>query len=319
MIQKGLDFVLLAGIRFVVLAMHPRLALRHWRYNDRKAVPDPAFPKALNDKWLWRKVFERNPALTRVTDKLGVRGWLADAGIDVNTPKVLWVGKSAEDIPANVLEAPVVVKVNHGYAMNIFLDAAPDDRDAFNATANSFLERSHGRRSLQWAYFDVEPKLFVEEMLTNLEVELKFYCFGSKVERLITIFDRQSENGSADVWVRGPEGGWERSEIGSVLTETRAKKPLPDCIEEAERLAREIGSHFDHIRVDLLYDGQRILLGELTVYNLGGHFVGIPQKEAAPMNAAWDIRKSWFLTSPQKGWRQVYANALRRRLNARSA
>ena len=319
MIQKSLDLILLTGLRFWTLAKHPRLAVRHWRFNDRKSVPDPAFPRALQDKWLWRKVFDRSPTLTRVTDKLGVRDWLNDKGIEASTPTVLWVGNRAENIPEDVLGSAVVIKANHGWNMNIFLDKAPENREAFDAKANGFLKSSHGRSQMQWAYFDIEPKLFVEEMVSNLEVELKFYCFGSKTERLITIFDKLSENDSADVWVRAPDGGWMRSKIGSVLTENRANRPIPDCIVEAERLAQEIGSHFDHIRVDFLYDGQQLYLGELTVYNLGGHFVGIPEDEAASMNAAWDIRNSWFLTTPQKGWRRIYANALRRRLNARSA
>jgi hypothetical protein len=24
----------------------------------------------------------------------------------------------------------------------------------------------------------------------------------------------------------------------------------------------------------------------------------------------WDVRKSWFMTTPQKGWRRLYAQAL---------
>jgi hypothetical protein len=55
------------------------------------------------------------------------------------------------------------------------------------------------------------------------------------------------------------------------------------------------------------------------VYNLSGNFKGIESHENEALNKAWDIRKSRFLTVPQTGWRKVYAAALLRRLNARSA
>ena len=87
-------------------------------------------------------------------------------------------------------------------------------------------------------------------------------------------------------------------------------------IEEMIELARELGSYFDHMRVDLLSDGTRIWLGELTIYNRGGEVVDRGQDPEDPLNTSWDLRNSWFLTKPQRGWRRIYAQALKRRLGA---
>ena len=68
------------------------------------------------------------------------------------------------------------------------------------------------------------------------------------------------------------------------------------------------------MRVDLLVVGGEPYLGELTVYSASGfgdeESVGIgPTIERAWLGA---ISKSWFLTTPQRGFRARYAEAFRR-------
>jgi hypothetical protein len=76
-----------------------------------------------------------------------------------------------------------------------------------------------------------------------------------------------------------------------------------------------IGADFDHLRVDFLTDGTRLFLGEITIYNLGGIAYSTGQLTDTPLNRSWDLRRSWFMRSPQKGWRKAYAAALRRAIN----
>lgn len=48
----------------------------------------------------------------------------------------------------------------------------------------------------------------------------------------------------------------------------------------------------------------------------GGYQVLFGQDPDAQITRAWDIRRSWFMTTPQPGWRGEYADALRRVLDA---
>jgi hypothetical protein len=61
--------------------------------------PDPALPRHRNDKYLWRKIFDRNPLFTEVSDKLLAKQFAVARCPTVKVPKTLWTGQAAEDIP----------------------------------------------------------------------------------------------------------------------------------------------------------------------------------------------------------------------------
>lgn len=58
-------------------------------------------------------------------------------------------------------------------------------------------------------------------------------------------------------------------------------------------------------------------LRELTIRNRAGYTEGLgtgPILEDV-LTRRWDLRRSWFLTMPQTGWRGSYAQALRRAID----
>ena len=88
---------------------------------------------------------------------------------------------------------------------------------------------------------------------------------------------------------------------------------------EFERLsaaALQLSAGLDFVRCDLyLVDGE-IYFSEMTFYSAGGYcWVSIPTLTGA-CNEAWDLRRSWFMQTPQTGWRKLYARALRVMLEA---
>ena len=60
-------------------------------------------------------------------------------------------------------------------------------------------------------------------------------------------------------------------------------------------------------------------MAELTITNLGGFQGNIEKSSMKRIFETWDLRKSWFLTTPQSGWRRVYAEILRKYLDQRHA
>ena len=74
--------------------------------------------------------------------------------------------------------------------------------------------------------------------------------------------------------------------------------------------AEQLAAQFDYIRCDLYDVDGEIYFSELTVYPLSGQGGG--NSDARHLrNLGWDLRKSWFLTEPQRGWRKAYSHALR--------
>jgi len=279
-----------------------------------------ARPRRGNERFFWRKVFDHDPRFTILSDKIAVRGWLARAGITVPQPKLLWTGTDAHDIPDALWRAGVVIKANHGSELNLFLRETPTDRAALIAQANAFLGVTHGREKYQWGYFGIRRQLLVEEIVFTPDtlIELKLWTLGPQVAEVLPIYHHGGER-VATMWEPDGRGGWEVVPAGTLISDTWDERPLPPVTAEALLWAARIGQHFDHVRVDFLSDGQQLLLGELTLYNAAGqlHHRGLDSENQK--SAGWDLRRTWFCQTPQKGWRGIYQRALLRDLNRLAA
>ncbi len=274
-----------------------------------------AVPQLADEKFLWRKVFDHDPRFVTLTDKIACKEWIASQGVEVKTPKTLWVGTDAHDIPEDIWAQPIYIKGAHGCGMNISVLTPTADRAPIIERANDFLTREHGRPHHEWAYRKVPRRLLVEEVIFPGQdlIEVKYYTNGEVVESfMITRNGKQKTSGR---WRRLLDGGYALHDQPTTTSPIIDRLPLPPCIDEGLELASIMGAQFDQMRVDMLTDGETVYLGELTVYNQAGraHLQG--HVLYAPMNRSWDIRKSWFLTTPQTGWRKWYAAALRRALD----
>ena len=279
-------------------------------------LPNPAKPRSLNDKFLWRKVFDRNPEFVTASDKLESQSQARRKCADVRCPRTLWTGNSASDIPDELLSGNVLVKATHGsgYVFPIF--AGKYDRADLEARTEAWLRQKFGRRHGEWGYFGVKPRLFVEEMILDgtggyQTSEIKLYIYCGQIRMIAMIYDRLRE-GSVDVL----HGDWTTSTGKNSLGAAEANRPLPANRRQIEDVALRLCDGFDHMRCDLYLVGDTIYFGEFTVYNEGG-YVLVKGDEALihAQNAAWDTRRSWFLTTPQVGWRGLYAASLSRQLS----
>ena len=264
----------------------------------------------MNEKYFWRKIFDRSPEFVEISDKLRVRDWLKKNQIEIDAPPILWSGHDPEKIPDDLLASGVVAKVNHGSGTNILLHEAPPDRAAFNRRMRRYRRKPQGRKRLEWAYFGIARRLMIESMVPDITTEFKVYTYGKRIERLVIIYDRFS-NKVADVWLPDGEGGWTLFE-GNAAVAGRANRPLPQNTDEALRISRQIGDHFDHMRVDILSDENKLWFSELTIYNMAGYLPFVGDVAAEPVNTSWDLNKSWFLCNPQIGWKKLYARQLKR-------
>jgi|GEM_PF-1992684 len=296
-------------VRWLILLRHPRLSYWYWKVDVDRKLPNPANPRTVNEKFFWRKIFDRYPELTKVSDKLRVRDWLQENRIDIDAPKIIWSGDNAADIPDAILANGVVAKANHGSGTNMILGEAPENRAAFNRRMRRYKRKPQGRKRLEWAYFGISRKIMVEELIPNINIEFKSYTYGEKVAMLVIIYDR-FEDICADVWEPNENGDWGLVDRTAAVGR-RAKRPFPDIAAEALKISSQIGGHFDQMRVDILSDGHKLWFSELTIYNMAGYLPGLGSDPDNSHNTSWDILQSWFMRTPQKGWKRIYANQLR--------
>lgn len=297
---------------------HPRLYL--WIIGKPRSFgpyPSVALPRTLNAKYTWRKIFDHDPRFKAVSDKLAVRDFCAGIRPDLRAPEVLWSGTDPGDIPDAVLKGDVVVKTNHTTGANIFVRGGAFDRPRIERGMRRSLSKGYGFHKHEWGYFGIPRRVFVERMVpggARVE-EVKFYTFGRRIEMVFRSVDRQG-NAGAQIRLLDGAGDIALSELVPNAVKSRRDWPLPDNWHHMVEVARDIGAIFDHMRVDLLTNGSDAWLSELTIYNQGGYQVLFGRDPDAQITRAWDIRRSWFMTTPQPGWRGEYADALRRVLDA---
>ncbi|MEO1159617.1 MAG: ATP-grasp fold amidoligase family protein, partial [Pseudomonadota bacterium] len=150
------------AVNLWVYVAYFRVVILHIRTTG--TIPNPAFPKSVNDKFLWRKIFDRNPDFVPLSDKLESQVIARKKCPGVRVPKTLWVGRQASDIPPELLTGNVLVKASHGSGFVIPIFNGKYDRRSLEEETADWMGRTYGRRHWEWGYFGLEPKLYVEEM-----------------------------------------------------------------------------------------------------------------------------------------------------------
>lgn len=295
---------------------HPWLPRSHRRLRAQLERPGRfriAVPRELNEKYAWRKLFDRNPLFSTVNDKLACKAWVRDLGIDAPMAPVLWVGTDARDIPAELFDRPIAIKANLRSKLNVFHDGTQGQREASVAAANACLEQAGGSPGL-WDYFEINPRLFVEERLfTDREFcDLNIIVCGPDLVQINTTWTGPGEK--LERWFPDQDGEFHCTEGDTPDDRDSVGRPLPATIGQAMTIARDIGKRFDNIRVDFLATDTELFLGEITFNSRDGrNRVGFDTD--LPGNRMWDLRRSWFMATPQKGWRELYRRALWRELD----
>ncbi len=294
-----------------------------WRFARKVCgtrFPRIAAPRSVNEKFAWRKVFDRDPVWTTVSDKLAARDWVARRTSALAFPKVLWTGTDPAGIPPDALRDDVVFKANHASGTNLFIHGGHVDPEALRHAAHAWLEDDYSLRAEEWGYRDIPRRLFVEEVVGDGAPlhELKFYTYGTRILRLIQIVDRFGAKLGCRYDGDGAGGlvnSGEKADVANAIYQGG----LPDSFPQAIEAARQLGACFDHARVDFLTDGRTVWFNEITVYNMGGRLSKTGNLRDGVETRAWDLRRSAFLSKPQTGWRALYAASLRRHLEREAA
>ncbi len=305
--------------------------------------PNAALPRTVEEKFLWRKIFDHDPRFVEITDKLAVKEFVAARAPGLDIAPVLWTGTDLADLPRDLIGDGAVLKANNGSGRNVLLTSPDFDLDTLRDKTRTWA-RIYGAGLDEWAYGEIEPRIYLEKLIPGAAepgyAELVLYCFGGRVlscvQFLYSGYDTSETANLTRLLAGGP--GKDRRVIHTIDgppaawgDDTASPATHADFtgLEPALHFARTLSRGFDMVRVDLHRSGGRYGFSEMTLYPYAG---GIKQNEGlddfsdaafqdlrAQAAAMWDLRDTWFLTTPQPGWRGVYANWLRRRLDRDAA
>lgn len=318
-------------INTALLLAHPRLALRyrklagHW--------PSVAVPVTINDKYMWRKIIDRNPLFVTLSDKLLVKDYCTEHFPQVRTAKVLWTGKDIRSVPSQLLREAGYLKANHASGFNLRLgpDVELPAMDELLKMTQGWLRTEWHRYHHEWGYADVEPRLFIEEHIAPTDpagnLDITIYAFGPRVSHISAMVDHKSELTHVG---RFDEHG---NRLAIPTPGNRGKSPpagisppgeveilpmdfkLPSGTASIVDLSRTMSQLSDHLRVDFLWNGHDWYLTEITLYSMGGFIAYTDEGLLQKMTDYWHLQDAWPMHQPQHGWRKHYLAWLRRKLD----
>lgn len=289
----------------------------------RKVVgyqPSIAIPSKYHEKMLWRKLFDHSPDIATFCDKLATKDHILARIPELRLPQTLWVGERLEDIPASLLGERLMLKSNHGCGFN---RRWIPKKTSFNEVCGAFREWlgcTYGTSNYEWGYSAVKPKVFAEEYINADSaiglVDIKVRCCDGKPVLARIHLDGLQKNKKAGWFSIGGDPLFKnRGPLAEGDEDMPTEFQLPDCFHEAIEASRVLGSGIDYVRVDFLTNGSQLLGGEITTYPAAGLGPASPAGVKGPdtmTNDCWDLRKSWFLTAPQRGVMGLYAAFLKK-------
>jgi hypothetical protein len=295
-----------------------QLGLR-WRYRTlfrrfRRSVgyrANLALPRSYREKTNWRKLFDHNPVFVEMQDKLRAKALVQRLAPELNVPRVLWQGTAWPAEMPDALVWPAVLKASHGCHMNLPLpDRATTARLDLPGIVQGLVQRRWGAERHEWAYGPIEPRVFVEEWLTQASgepaAEYKVCLAGEDVIHIT------AESGPATARRFGYyDEAWRRLPVevgdGSVAEDVPPPARLTDMLAIARRLAAPV----DQIRVDFYEVDGELWFGEYTIYSVSGLLPLRPEAVDFEWGARWDLRRSWFFEADLDLPRRLYRAALR--------
>lgn len=229
-------------------------------------------PDGFNEHIVHRLLYDRDPLLKRVCDKIAVRELIRERAGEAFIVPLLGAWSKVDDIPWTALPARFVLKPSHssGYGAVIRREA---DRDlaTLRRQAGEWLRHDYFDHSLEWGYRGVPRRILAEPLLVGPDggppVEAQVMTFGGRAAMIRVLTGIKETPSRQDNWF---DAHGARLSFRSLQIERGNYKLEPDVAHNLTAVAESVSHGFSHMRVDfyLTQDGLRI--GELTPYHGAG-------------------------------------------------
>lgn len=237
-------------------------------------------PTRFDEKVWWLKLNNRDPMLTKCSDKVAVREYVKESGLeDILIPQ-LDVFDSVDKLDLTKYTCEVIVKCNHNSGGHLIYN--PDCTYEKGYIKNKLKQLKFIMKhnayvlSREWNYKNIPRKVLVEKVVRDkdgkLPLDYKFMCFDGEPKLLFldlgVINDDNTYNHDY------PRNIYDMDFSLLPVHETRpnADYPVekPENFERMVEIARVLSTPFPFCRVDLYNVDGKVYFGEITFYHGGG-------------------------------------------------
>lgn len=292
-----------------ILKFHFPDAYAHYYYwkSLRKEI-NYRHPRDINEKLFWLARYWQDPRIVLCADKLAVRDYVKSLGLEAILNPIYEVYNSVVDISLANLPNKFVLKTNHaggGVGVYICKDKSTFDINSARQGIAKALSTTIGLNTAEYQYQYIKPTAFAEAYIGDVNdqrLEIQFFCFNGKPRHILVRNDlgdaaKQSFAISYDMkWNRVHDRKYEDMSIDV---------PKPKHLNDMIAIVAKLAAPFPHVRVDMYYVDDKIILSELT-FSTSGNIL---------WNYSDSVRQRWGeeLVLPEKlktKWSKVYKSYL---------
>lgn len=269
-----------------------KLPDRQFAFKKYKTITGKALnldnPVTYDDKVWWLKLNNRDPLMTKCSDKYLVRDYVKERGLGQILNELYGVYDNAEDIDFDMLPDRFILKTTHGCG-GIIVCSAKAEFPVEKAVKrmNEGLSSNYFIQSREWNYKDIKPRIICERLFEKEEsgeaglVDYRFMCFDGVVKMVLVDIDTLDEKGSHRHDARRNVYDENFNLLDIRFTRPRfdpALVPKPENFDEMRSFAEILSEPFPHCRVDFYNLKGKIVFGEITFYHAGGSNIIEPEE-----------------------------------------
>ena len=271
-------------------------------FHAHKRLPNLVNPARNTEKIQRRKLYDRNPLLPILQDKLTARDYVAERiGADYLVP-LYFSGTDANDLNFDHLPESFVLKPNHGSGWGILVeDKSQLDVVKARQQIRRWLTTNYYRIHREWAYKDIPPAIMVEKFLHDngqthgVPTDYTILCFDGLPRILSGVTGRYNPGDMYSMRYEICDDtlvplnydtlvGSKRYRLNNLPPEQAID---PASLKEMLAVCRRISAGIDALRVDLYQSDNRLYFGEIALYPGSGFFRYRPDHFDAYVGRFW--------------------------------
>lgn len=244
----------------------PSLMIQIKYYKKLKRFANINHPKTYNEKNQWMKLNYNTPLMERVADKIQLRDYLREKGLEEYCVPLLNITKSYEDLDFNNLPDQFMIKTNHGSGFNkVILNKSKINHKELKAFFDYYMKVNYFYFNHEKVYRNIIPQIIIEPYLGEI-IDYKIMCTNHDI--LYTVSLKRFPDGHYDEGFYDKD--WNHSLGGFNHIKVLDPKIKPEHKEEMNRIARLISQDFLQVRVDFYEANNKVYISELTFYSESG-------------------------------------------------
>ncbi len=229
-------------------------------------------PTTIDEKIHWLIINEFGSKETLLTDKVKVREYIKDKGLEEILIDCYGTYDNASEIDFESLPDKYVIKPNNcSGVIVVCLDKKNLNKSKVKKTLNKALRQNYAIMHLEYHYKNIIPKLICEKYIGKedgtLPVDYKFLCFNGEPKCIMYCSERESQ-----VKYDYYDLNWNYLNYSKDEYKCNKEVPKPNKLKEMIEIARKLSNEFKIVRVDLYEVEDKIYFGELTFTPVGGSF-----------------------------------------------